>query len=396
MQSAAARATKSVQPHARIPFNFVRLDELEMKYAEEVLASGQLAGGERFEKLVEEAISRLCDTNALAVNSCTSALELAAMVSGIGPGDEFILPSFTFVSTATAFCLRGATPVFVDINPKTLNLDESLLEAAITPRTKVIVVVHYGGVACEMQAITDIARHHGILVVEDAAHGFLASWRGQSLGTIGDIGCFSFHNTKTFTCGEGGAFIAKRSDLYHRAEIARDKGTDRARFLRGEVDKYTWRALGSSYSMSNLQSAILLAQIESREHIVATRRAIFNRYTEGLAPLEHEGLVELMRIPDGCVPNYHLFYLLANDDEERTSLLDHLKLQNICATFHYVPLHSSPYAREIGVKCELPVTDRQSGRICRLPFYNTLTVDQQNHIIDAIFSFYRGRRTSSV
>jgi dTDP-4-amino-4,6-dideoxygalactose transaminase len=391
--AAAARAKKSIGIDGIIPFNFVRLDELEIKYAREVLASGQLAGGEKFETLVEQQISALYQTNALAVTSCTSALELAALISGIGPGDEFILPSFTFVSTATAFCLRGAKPVFVDINPKTLNIDESLLEAAITPRTRLIVVVHYGGIACAMDAIMNIAKRHGILVVEDAAHGFLASWRGRALGTIGDIGCFSFHNTKTFTCGEGGAFISQDPALFRQAEIARDKGTDRARYFRGEVDKYTWRSLGSSYSMSSLQCAILLGQIERRDEIIATRQVIFTRYSEALAPLERDGLIEMMHVPDDCLPNYHLFYILAKNSEERRSLLNHLKQHGIAATFHYVPLHSSPYAIELGIHCELPVTDAQANRICRLPFYNTLRADEQDHIIDAIYAFYRQKRT---
>lgn len=354
------------------------------------LKSGYVAGDGHFSKRCHAEIERLLGApRALLTTSCTSALELAALLADVGPGDEVILPSFTFTSTANAFVLRGARPVFVDIRPDTLNLDEGLIAQAVTSRTKAIVPVQYNGVACEMEEIGRVAARNNLMVIEDAAQGFLATYRGKPLGTLGDIGCFSFHETKTFTCGEGGAIVLNRPDLIQRAEILREKGTNRSAFFRGEVDKYTWVDLGSSLLPSDLLAAFLLAQIEARETIISKREAVFRRYAEELEPLVSRGLVDLCQIPDDRTVNYHLFYLLTRTHAERTALLEHLRRHGILGTFHYVPLHSSPYAKSLGIDVVLPVTESISDRILRLPLYNSLSEADQGAVISQIKNFYR-------
>ncbi|MBI1778514.1 MAG: dTDP-4-amino-4,6-dideoxygalactose transaminase [Proteobacteria bacterium] len=373
----------------KIPFCRVSLEGTELDNLAASLRSGYIAGDGQFTKKCQNEIERLIDARSvLLTTSCTSALELSALLLDIGPGDEVILPSFTFVSTANAFVLRGARPVFVDIRPDTLNLDEGLVAQAITPKTRAIVPVHYAGVGCDMDALGRLADMHDLRVVEDAAQGFLATYRGRQLGAIGDIGCFSFHETKTFTCGEGGAVVLNRPDLVRRAEILREKGTNRSAFFRGEVDKYTWIDVGSSYLPSDLLAAVLLAQIDCREGIIDKRRAIFERYAMGLSPLADRGRVALCRVPEDCTVNYHMFYFLAADRDERTALLAHMRKQGILATFHYVPLHTSPFARRYGSVPSLPVTESVADRLVRLPLYNSLTEDEQEQVIRQVVSFY--------
>jgi len=319
--------------------------------------------------------------------SCTAALEMAAILCEVGPGDEVILPSYTFVSTANAFVLRGAKPVFVDIRPDTLNLNEELIEPAITDRTKVICPVHYAGVGCEMDRIMEIADRHGLLVVEDAAQGVNAFYRERALGSIGHLGAYSFHETKNYICGEGGALCINDEKLVKRAEIIRDKGTNRQQFFRGAVDKYTWVDIGSSYVPSEISSAFLCGQLEMLESISARRREIFESYATQLAPLASEGLLRGPVIPAECKTNYHMYYVLLPDQETRDALMTHLRELGIMAVFHYIPLHSSPVGKELG-RCEgdLPVTDDLSGRLLRLPFYHDMTSDEQAKVVDAIIT----------
>jgi dTDP-4-amino-4,6-dideoxygalactose transaminase len=311
------------------------------------------------------------------------------MLGGIGPGDEVILPSYTFVYTANAFALRGARPVFVDIRPDTLNLDETLIERAITPRTKAVVPVHYAGVGCEMGAILEIARRHRLIVVEDAAQGLGASYGGRALGTLGDLGCWSFHETKNFISGEGGALVVQDEALAERAEILREKGTDRAKFFRGQVDKYTWVDLGSSYAPSELVAAFLYAQLERSSEIMARRLRICDRYRAGLGELEQWGRLRLPVVPAGCQPNGHMFYLLLADEAERDGLIAHLAAAGINAVFHYVPLHDSPMGHSYGyARGDLPVTEALSRRLLRLPCYLELSDSQQDTVVRAVRSFW--------
>ena len=328
----------------------------------------------------------------LLTTSCTSALEIAALLCDLRPGDEVIVPSYTFVSTANAFVLRGATPVFVDIRPDTLNIDESLIEAAITSRTRAIFPVHYAGVACEMDTIMDIARRHDLLVVEDAAQGVFACYKGQWLGSIGHLGCYSFHETKNFSCGEGGALVVNDPAMERRAEILREKGTNRSQFLRGQVDKYTWVDVGSSYVPSDMLAAFLAGQLENMDMITARRGEIFHLYAALLAPLAARGLIRLPVVPQHCTPNYHMFHVLAADIEERTALIAHLRAAGILAVFHYVPLHSSPFARTFGVsQTSLPVTEDCSARLLRLPMYFDLTDRDVEDVANSVLEFYRTR-----
>ncbi len=341
------------------------------------------------EKLMEQ---RFGARRILLTTSCTAALEMAALLCDLGPGDEVIVPSYTFVSTANAVVLRGATPVFVDIRPDTLNIDERLVEAAITPRTRAIFPIHYAGVACEMDEIMAIARRHDLLVVEDAAQGVFAKYKGQWLGTIGHMGCYSFHETKNFSCGEGGALVINDSSLERRAEILREKGTNRSQFLRGQVDKYTWVDVGSSYVPSDMLAAFLLGQLENMEKITARRGEIFDRYARILAPLVDRGLISAPIVPQHCTTNYHMFYMLAADLDERTELIAHLREAGILAVFHYVPLHSSPFARSLGVlQARLPVTDDASSRLLRLPMYYDLTDREATEVAEAVLDFYNNR-----
>ncbi len=324
--------------------------------------------------------------------SCTAALEMAAMLCELGPGDEVILPSFTFVSTANAIVRLGAAPVFVDIREDTLNLDEELIEQAITPRTRAIFPVHYAGVACEMDRIMAIADEHDLLVVEDAAQGVNACYRGRALGSIGHLAAYSFHDTKNYVCGEGGALCVNAPEFVERAEIIRDKGTNRSRFLRGVVDKYTWVDVGSSYVPSEIACAFLYAQLEALEEIAQRRRDVYSRYQQQLAALESDGLLRLPRVPEECQTNHHLFHILLPDAATRNALMQHLKSQGTSAVFHYIPLHTSP----MGMRCgyhhgALPVTENLSERLLRLPLYCDLSQEDQQRIVGQIASFLQER-----
>ncbi|MGB0064931.1 MAG: dTDP-4-amino-4,6-dideoxygalactose transaminase [Terracidiphilus sp.] len=376
-----------------IPFNKPCIVGSELIYVGQAVAGGHASGDgpftRRAQKLMEE---RFGAQRILLTTSCTAALELAALLCSLGPGDEVILPSFTFVSTANAVVLRGAKPIFVDIRPDTLNIDERLIEAAITPHTKAIFPIHYAGIGCEMDEIMAIAQRHNLLVVEDAAQSVSAKYKGQWLGTIGQMGCYSFHETKNFSCGEGGALVINDPALTKRAEILREKGTNRCQFLRGQVDKYTWVDFGSSYVLSDMLAAFLLGQLENMEKITDRRREIYLRYNEMLAPLGEKGLIRTPFIPEHCAPNYHLFYVLAADLAERTALIEHLRQAGILAVFHYVPLHSSPFARTLGLaELNLPVTDNASNRLLRLPMYYDLSDRDVTEIAEAVLGFYGSR-----
>jgi dTDP-4-amino-4,6-dideoxygalactose transaminase len=321
--------------------------------------------------------------------SCTAALEMSALLCGLQPGDEVILPSYTFVSTANAIVLCGAKPVFVDIRPDTMNLDESLIEQAITARTKAIMPVHYGGVGCDMQAIMAIAKRHGLIVIEDAAQGVNGSFDGRSLGSIGHLGCFSFHETKNLACGEGGALCVNDPTLVERAEIIREKGTNRSRFLRGQVDKYTWVDVGGSHLPSELAMAFLYGQLQEMDEIQRIRRRICERYQELLQPLANAGILELPVIPSNCESNYHMFKVMTDCAETRNHLLAHLRSNGIGATFHYVPLHTSPMGEKFGYQAgDLPVTEDLHARLIRLPLYCDMTVEDQDRVVDTICDYF--------
>jgi dTDP-4-amino-4,6-dideoxygalactose transaminase len=378
----------------KIPFNKPFIAGRELEHIAQAVKDGNIGGDGQFtrscSKLLEErfGISRV-----LLTPSCTAALEMAVMLCDLGPGDEVILPSFTFVSSASAVARVGAVPVFVDIRPDTLNLDEEQIEKAITPRTRAIMPVHYAGVGCEMERIGEIAATHGLRIIEDAAQGVAAFYRGRALGSIGDLGAFSFHETKNYIAGEGGALCINDPALSERAEIIRDKGTDRQRFARGEVDKYTWVDLGSSYVPSEIVSAFLYGQLELLDPIAERRRLIFNRYRKGLAPLAEAGLCRLPLIPEECESNFHMFYLLLSDHDTRDGLIAHLKAHGILAVFHYVPLHSSPMGRRLGfVDGELPVTDDLSGRLVRLPFFYEIEAEEQQQVVEQIARFLEAGR----
>ncbi|VVE84732.1 dTDP-4-amino-4,6-dideoxygalactose transaminase [Pandoraea sputorum] len=375
----------------KTPFNWPFLTGREMEYIAQAHENGRLAGDGPFTKQCHRWIETTTScAKALLTHSCTAALEMAALLLDIVPGDEIIMPSYTFVSTANAFVLRGGVPVFVDIREDTLNVDERLIEAAITPRTRAIVAVHYAGVSCEMDTILAIARRHGLSVVEDAAQGVMASYKGRALGAIGDIGAFSFHETKNVIAGEGGALLVRDSALGVRAEIIREKGTDRSRFFRGEVDKYTWQEVGSSYLPGELVAAFLWAQLEQAAQITAERLVIWARYHELLAPLEARGLLRRPIVPEECAHNAHMYYILLSDVDQRQQVLQGLARRNTSAVFHYVPLHDSPagrkYARAHG---ELSVTQTQASRLVRLPLWVGLTAQTQAQIVsdlDALLS----------
>lgn len=366
-----------------IPFNKPFIVGKELYYIAQAVTFGHLAADGYF----TEKCSRIQEEGfrihkVLMTPSCTAALEMAAILCNLGPGDEVILPSFTFVSTASAFVRLGAKPVFVDIRPDTLNLDENLIEAAITPHTKAIFPVHYAGIACEMNRIMSIAKKHDLLVVEDAAQGVNAFYRGRALGSIGHLGTYSFHETKNYICGEGGALCINNPEMVERAEIIRDKGTNRKQFFRGEVDKYTWVDIGSSYVPSEICCAFLYAQLEMLDVIAEGRRKIYEFYRHHLKPLEAAGLVQLPHIPEDCTSNYHMFYILVRDVQTRNELLRFLKQNGIEAVFHYVPLHTSPMGKRFGYKeGDLPITEGLSGRLLRLPFYYEITEEEQRRVI---------------
>lgn len=327
--------------------------------------------------------------HALLTTSGTHAIEMSALLLDIQPSDEVIMPAFTFVSSSNAFVLRGATIVFVDVRPDTMNIDETLIEAAITPKTRAIMPVHYAGVACEMDTIMDIASRHGLAVVEDAAQGVMSAYKGRALGTIGDFGCYSFHETKNYTMGEGGALLTNSTPMFEAAEIIREKGTNRSRFFRGQVDKYTWMDQGSSYLPSDMNAAYLWAQLELAEEINQNRMASWELYREGLQPLADKGLVELPVIPEGCTHNAHMFYLKPKDLEERTRLIDFLKEKDILAVFHYIPLHTSPAGTRYGrFHGEDAHTTKESERLVRLPLYYGLEREKVEYIIGAVQSFF--------
>ena len=370
-----------------IPFNRPFLTGSELSYIAEAHANGHLAGNGPFSRRCADWLEhRLDSRRALLTHSCTAALEMAAILSGVGPGDEVIMPSFTFVSTANAFVLRGAVPVFVDIRPDTLNLDETLIEAAITPRTRAIVPVHYAGVGCAMSVIGDIAGRHDLLVIEDAAQGLLARHEGRPLGAFGQLAALSFHETKNVISGEGGALVINDERYVERAEIIWEKGTNRSQFFRGVVDKYTWVDVGSSYLPGEITAAFLWAQMEAADAITARRVAIWNRYHAALADLESEGLVRRPITVPGAVPNGHCYYLLLPSLEARSAFIDRLRAREIQAVFHYVPLHSAPFGRTAGrVSGTLAVTDDVSDRLVRLPLWLGLE-EHQDRVIDEVIA----------
>lgn len=374
-----------------IPFNKPPVVGDELKYIEEALLERKLSGDGRFTRQCNEFLETLTGTKkALLTTSCTHATEMAAILADIRPGDEVIMPSYTFVSTANAFVLRGAAAVFVDIRPDTMNIDETLIEDAVTEKTKAIVPVHYAGVGCEMDVIMDIAARHGLMVIEDAAQGIMSDYHGKPLGTIGDYGCFSFHETKNISMGEGGALLIRDAANVGQAEIIREKGTNRSRFFRGEVDKYSWVDRGSSYLPSELNAAYLWGQLQSADEIYNDRMRSWKTYYEQLKPLADEGLLELPVIPDGCVHNAHMFYVKTKDLAERTALIDHLKENGVGAVFHYVPLHSSEAGKRFGrFHGEDRYTTRESERIVRLPLYYGLTESEVNQAAQLVTAFYR-------
>jgi dTDP-4-amino-4,6-dideoxygalactose transaminase len=376
---------------SRIPFNKPFIAGKELYYIAMAVAQGNIAGDGHFTQQCSDLLERTFGIHrALMTTSCTSALEMAAMLCELGPGDEVIVPSFTFVSTANAFVRLGAVPVFVDIRPDTLNIDENLIEEAITRRTKAIFPVHYAGVACEMDSVQAIARRHGLRVVEDAAQGVHSYYRGKALGSIGDLGAYSFHETKNYICGEGGTLCINCPELVDQAEIIRDKGTNRKQYFRGLVDKYTWVAVGSSYVPSEICSAFLYAQLEMLDGIAQRRRSIYEYYRRELAPLAAEGLLRLPCIPDDCQSNYHMFYVILPSRRQRDEVLDHLQRHEIQAVFHYVPLHSSPMGRRFGTKDgDLPVTEDLSGRLLRLPFYHEISEAEQYRVVREVASAAR-------
>lgn len=373
-----------------ITFNVPPYVDKAAGYIQECVKNQKICGDGAYTKKCNEWIEeRTGTTKCLLTTSCTHATELAALLAQIQPGDEVIMPSFTFVSTADAFVLRGAVPVFVDIRPDTMNIDEKLIEAAITEKTRAIVPVHYAGVSCEMDTIMDIAKRYNLVVIEDAAQGIMSSYKGQALGTIGDFGCFSFHETKNYSMGEGGALLIRDQKDVEDAEIIREKGTNRSKFYRGQIDKYTWINYGSSYLPSDMNAAYLYAQLEIADEINDARLACWNRYYERLKPLAEAGKITLPVIPEGCVHNAHMFYIKAKDIEERTELIAFLKENGIHSVFHYIPLHSAPAGIKFGrFHGEDKYTTSESERLTRLPMFYGLTLEQVDYICDMVIQFY--------
>ncbi len=374
-----------------IPFNRPALAGRELRYIERALDSGHLSGDGDFTKRCHGRLQAITTAGrALLTHSCTAALEMAALLCDLGPGDEVIMPSYTFVSTANAVALRGATPVFVDIHPTTLNLDEGLIEAAITDRTSAIFVVHYAGVACEMDQICGLAEQYGLKVVEDAAQGLLAEYKGRRLGGIGDLAAVSFHETKNVISGEGGALLVNDPGLYPRAEIVWEKGTNRSSFFRGEVDKYTWVDLGSSYLPGEIVAAFLLSQLEAAEKLMADRLTIWQGYHDAFESLERQGLLRRPIVPDHCRHNGHLYYLLLPEPRIRDRLIAGLKASGIGAPFHYVPLHTAPAGRRFGrTSGTLPVTEDVADRLVRLPLWSGMK-DEPHRVIESVASLLKG------
>ena len=373
-----------------IQFNIPPYIGTENKEIETAIANRKICGDGEFTKKCNSKIEEITGTKkALVTTSGTSALEMASILTNVKPGDEVIMPSYTFVSTANAFVLRGAKIVFVDIRPDTMNIDENLIEDAITEKTKVIVPVHYGGVSCEMDTIMDIAKRHNLLVVEDAAQGVMSYYKGRALGSIGDFGCYSFHETKNYSMGEGGAVLVNKEEDVERAEIIREKGTNRSRFVRGQVDKYTWVDIGSSYLQSELNCAYLYAQIKDPDIINNDRLASWNKYYELLSDLAEKGCIDLPVVPKDCVHNAHMFYIKAKDLEERTKLIAYLKENGVSAVFHYIPLHSAPAGLAFGrFHGEDKYTTKESERLLRLPMYYGLTEQDIEYVTEKIKEFY--------
>lgn len=374
-----------------INFNVPPFTGRELDYIKKSIENEKICGDGEFTKKCHMWIEENSKTGkCLLTTSCTHALEMTALLGGIQEGDEVIMPSYTFVSTADAFVLRGATIVFVDIRKDTMNIDEDLIEDAITKRTKAIVPVHYAGVSCEMDRIMEIAKKYDLLVIEDAAQGIMATYKGNMLGAIGDFGCYSFHETKNYSMGEGGALLIQDDTYIEDAEIIREKGTNRSKFFRGQVDKYTWMNCGSSYLPSDMNAAYLYAQLEMAQEMLQDRLALYERYASNLQVLSDKGCIELPYVPTHCVHNAHMFYMKARDLEERTSLIDYLKEKGIYAVFHYIPLHSSPAGVKFGrFHGSDAVTTKESERLLRLPMYYGLQEEQVIYICNTIKEFYQ-------
>lgn len=372
-----------------ISFNVPPYVGKEKEYIEQAIEKRKICGDGEFTKKCNEWLENKTGTSkALLTTSCTHATEMTALLSDIKPGDEVIMPSYTFVSTADAFVLRGAKAVFVDIRPDTMNIDEKLIEDAITDKTKAIVPVHYAGVSCEMDTIMDIAKRHNLKVIEDAAQGVMSEYKGKALGTIGDYGCYSFHETKNYSMGEGGALLIRNPEDVERAEIIREKGTNRSKFFRGQIDKYTWVAAGSSYLPSELNAAYLYAQLEQADKIYQDRMNSWNRYYEMLSDLEQAGKIQLPVVPKECKHNAHMFYIKAKDLEERTALIDFLKANGVSSVFHYIPLHSAPAGMELGrFNGEDRYTTKESERLLRLPMYYGLG-DNVEYVAEKVKAYF--------
>ncbi len=373
-----------------IPFNIPPRVGTEEKYIAEAIASRKICGDGQFTRKCNAWLEeRFGAKKALLTTSGSTALDMAALLCGLKPGDEVILPSFTFSSTANSFVLAGAKLVFVDIRPDTMNIDETKIERAITDKTRVIVPVHYAGVACEMDTIMDIARRHGLMVVEDAAQGVMSTYKGRPLGTIGDFGCFSFHETKNYSMGEGGALLVNNGAYIEKAEILREKGTNRAKFFRGQVDKYTWVDFGDSYLPSEINAAYLWAQLEKADEINEDRLKTWNAYDKAFRPLAEEGLIECPAVPEGCVHNAHMYYIKLRTLSERTAFIDYMKANGVLTVFHYVPLHSAPAGLKFGrFDGADEHTTPDSDRLVRLPLYYGLTEGDRKAVIDSALAFF--------
>lgn len=365
----------------------------ELTYIKEAVDSYKICGDGQFTKKCNAWLEEKFNAQkALLTTSGSTALDMALLLCDLKPGDEVILPSYTFSSTANAPVLAGAKLVFVDIRPDTMNIDENKIEAAITKKTKVIIAVHYAGVSCEMDTILDIARRHNLMVIEDAAQGVMSTYKGKALGTMGDFGCYSFHETKNYSMGEGGALVINNPAYNEKAEILREKGTNRAKFFRGQVDKYTWVDFGDSYLPSELNAAYLWAQLEVADEINENRLATWNAYYEAFKPLEEKGYIELPTIPSGCVHNAHMFYIKLKDLEARTDFIEALKKDGVNCVFHYIPLHSAPAGHKFGrFDGEDEYTTKESERLVRLPLYYNLTLEDREHVIDSVKQYFEGR-----
>jgi dTDP-4-amino-4,6-dideoxygalactose transaminase len=374
-----------------IPFNKPACTGKELRFVEDAINHGNLSGDGSYTAMCNALLEgNTSSGKALLTTSCTHALEIAAILANIVPGDEIIMPSFTFVSTANSFVLRGATIRFVDVEPATMNMDIDQVEQAITSRTRAIVPIHYGGVACDMDRIVDLARLHGLMVITDAAQGIMAMYKGRALGSIGDISAFSFHETKNVHCGEGGALMINNLTYLDRAEVIREKGTNRKRYLLGQVDKYTWVDLGSSYLPSELNAAYLYGQLLDRQVITSTRLALWNRYYESLAVLAKRGRIELPFVPEYATHNGHLFYIKVRNLQERSKLIAYAKERGVCLAFHYVPLHSSSAGQKFGSFVGSDnFTTRESERLLRLPLYYSMTAEEQDQVLDVVYDYFK-------